>query len=160
MRLRLAKPAFPCSSTYSAEWMFDTVMRPNVLWLAEWASQVVPLHEGMRILGLGCGKAASSIFLAKEFGVTVWAADLWIKSTDNWRRIEAANLADRVLPLHAEAHAVPFAEGYFDAILSFDAYHYLGTDDLYLGYLLANRRHCSPLGLRQISGPRSTRSKY
>jgi cyclopropane fatty-acyl-phospholipid synthase-like methyltransferase len=41
--------------------MFDTVMGPNVLWLAEWASQVLPLHEGMRILDLGCGKAASSI---------------------------------------------------------------------------------------------------
>jgi cyclopropane fatty-acyl-phospholipid synthase-like methyltransferase len=66
LRSRLAKPAFPRSSTYSAEWMFETVMGPNVLWLAEWASQVVPLHEGMRILDLDCGKAASSIFLAKN----------------------------------------------------------------------------------------------
>jgi SAM-dependent methyltransferase len=30
---------------------------------------------------------------------------------------------------------LPFAEGYFDAILSFDAYHYFGTDDLYVGYV-------------------------
>jgi cyclopropane fatty-acyl-phospholipid synthase-like methyltransferase len=111
------------------------MMGPNVLWLAEWASQAVPLHRGMRILDLGCGKAASSIFLAKVFDVVVWAADLWIKPTDNWRRIEAAGLTDRVLPVHAEAHALPFAEGYFDVILSFDAYHYFGTDDLYVGYI-------------------------
>jgi cyclopropane fatty-acyl-phospholipid synthase-like methyltransferase len=77
--------------------MLDTNMGPNVPWLAEWASQVVPLHEGARVLDLGCGKAASSIFLAKEFGVTVWAVDLWIKPTDNWERIEAADVSDRVL---------------------------------------------------------------
>jgi cyclopropane fatty-acyl-phospholipid synthase-like methyltransferase len=135
LRSRLAKPAFPRSSTYDAKWMLDTNMGPNVLWLAEWASQVVPLHEGMRVLDLGCGKATSSIFLAKEFGATVWAVDLWIKPTDNWERIKAADVTDRVLPLHAEAHALPFAADYFDAILSFDAYHYFGTDDLYLGYL-------------------------
>jgi cyclopropane fatty-acyl-phospholipid synthase-like methyltransferase len=135
LRSRLVKPAFPRASTYDAEWLFDTMMGPNVLWLAEWASQAVPLHRGMRILDLGCGKAASSIFLAKEFDVTVWAADLWIKPTENWRRIEAAGLADRVLPVHAEAHALPFAEEYFDVIFSFDAYHYFGTDDLYIGYI-------------------------
>jgi cyclopropane fatty-acyl-phospholipid synthase-like methyltransferase len=111
LRSRLVKPAFPRASTYEAEWLFETMMGPNVLWLAEWASQAVPLHPGMRVLDLGCGKAASSIFLAKEFDLTVWAADLWIKPTENWRRIAAAGLTDRVLPLHAEAHALPFAEG-------------------------------------------------
>jgi SAM-dependent methyltransferase len=135
LRSRLVRPAFPRASTYDAEWLFDTMMGPNVLWLAEWASHAVPLHRGMRILDLGCGKAASSIFLAQEFDVMVWAADLWIKPSENWHRIEAAGLADRVLPLHAEAHALPFAEGYFDAIVSFDAYHYFGTDDLYVGYI-------------------------
>jgi cyclopropane fatty-acyl-phospholipid synthase-like methyltransferase len=65
----------------------------------------------MRVHDLGCGKAVSSIFLAKEFGVTVWAARLRIKPTDNWARIEAADLTDRVLPQHAEAHALPFAKG-------------------------------------------------
>jgi cyclopropane fatty-acyl-phospholipid synthase-like methyltransferase len=42
-------------------------------------------------------------------------------------------VADRVFPLLAEAHAMPFAHGFFDAIVSMDAYHYFGTDDLYLG---------------------------
>jgi cyclopropane fatty-acyl-phospholipid synthase-like methyltransferase len=135
LRFRLEKPAFPRSSAYSAEWLFDTMMGPNVLWLAEWASRAISLRPGMRVLDLGCGKAASSIFLAKEFGVTVWAVDLWIKPSDNLQRIEAAGLADRVMPIYAEAHTLPFAEDYFDAIVSFDAYHYFGTDDLYLGYV-------------------------
>ena len=43
-------------------------------------------------------------------------------------------LQDKVFPIYAEAHALPYAEGFFDAALSMDAYHYFGTDDLYLGY--------------------------
>jgi len=135
LRRRLAKPAFPRASTYDPQWVFEAMMGPNVLWLAEWASQAVPLSRGMRILDLGCGKAASSIFLAKEFDVTVSAVDLWIQPTENWKRIEAAGMADRIVPVHAEAHSLPFADGYFDAIFSFDAYHYFGTDDLYIGYI-------------------------
>jgi SAM-dependent methyltransferase len=88
----------------------------------------------MRVLDMGCGKAVSSVFLAKEFGVQVWATDLWIGATENWQRVTDAGAADRVFPIHAEAHALPFAEGFFDALVSMDAYHYFGTDDLYLGY--------------------------
>lgn len=43
-------------------------------------------------------------------------------------------LEDSVFPVHAEAHTLPFAEGFFDALVSMDAYHYFGTDDLYLDY--------------------------
>ena len=46
-----------------------------------------------------------------------------------------ANLQNQVFPIHAEAHALPFASDFFDTLLSFDAYHYFGTDDLYLGYV-------------------------
>lgn len=45
------------------------------------------LKPGMRILDMGCGNALTSIFLAKEFGVTVFANDLWVSPTDNWKRI-------------------------------------------------------------------------
>lgn len=134
-RARAANPAFPRASTYDPRFQLETMMGPNVLWLAEWASGALELGPGTRVLDLGCGKAASSIFLAREFGGTVWAADLWIPPTENLARIEAASLADRVFPIKAEAHALPFAEGYFDVIVSFDAYHYFGTDDLYVGYI-------------------------
>ena len=51
------------------------------------------LWAGMRVLDLGCGRAASSIFLRREFGVQVWATDLWISPTENWQRIQAAGVA-------------------------------------------------------------------
>ena len=125
---------FPRSASYDPEWVFENLMGPNVLWLTEALSQVMDLKPGMRVLDMGCGRAVSSIFLAKEFGLQVWATDLWISASENWQRVSAAGLANQVFPIHAEAHALPFAAGFFDALLSLDAYHYFGTDDLYLGY--------------------------
>jgi cyclopropane fatty-acyl-phospholipid synthase-like methyltransferase len=96
---------------------------------------------------MGCGRAISSIFLAKEFGVQVWANDLWISASDNWGRIREAGVADRVFPIHAEAHALPYAHGFFDAAVSLDAYHYFGTNDLYLGYYKRFVREGGQIGI-------------
>jgi cyclopropane fatty-acyl-phospholipid synthase-like methyltransferase len=46
-------------------------MGPNVLWLTEFVCEAMDLRAGMRVLDLGCGKALSSIFLAREFAVQV-----------------------------------------------------------------------------------------
>ena len=126
-------PEYPRSSHYDLHWMMENSMGPNAVWLAEGLAQVMDLKSGMRTLDMGCGKALSSIFLAKEFGMHVWANDLWIDATENWKRVCEAGLEDRVFPLHADAHALPYADAFFDAILSLDAYHYFGTDDLFLG---------------------------
>lgn len=131
----LTREDFPRSASYDPVWMLENLMGPNAIWLAEALSQVLELQAGQRVLDLGCGKAISSIFLAREFQLQVWATDLWINASDNWQRICTANLQQQVFPIHAEAHTLPFAHGFFDALLSFDAYHYFGTDDLYLGYV-------------------------
>jgi SAM-dependent methyltransferase len=109
-------------------------MGPNVLWLTEWLCERMDLKPGMRVLDMGCGKSYSSIFLAREFGVQVWANDLWISASENWQRVREAGLEDSVFPIHAEAHDLPYAEGFFDAMVSLDSYQYYGTDDLYLTY--------------------------
>ncbi|MFI5732721.1 SAM-dependent methyltransferase [Kribbella sp. NPDC051587] len=114
--------------------MVDGGMGPNPVWQAEALSEVMSLEPGMRVLDMGCGTALSSVFLTKEFGVEVWAADLWVKPDENLRRVEEAGVVGRVHPISTEAHALPFAEGFFDALVSIGAYHYFGTDDLYLGY--------------------------
>jgi cyclopropane fatty-acyl-phospholipid synthase-like methyltransferase len=126
---------FPRSATYDLEWMLENQMGPNVLWLTEALAQSMALEPGMRVLDLGCGRAISSIFMAKEYDLQVWATDLWVKAGENWGRVCAADVERQVYPIHAEAHSLPFAEAFFDAIVSMDSYHYFGTDDLYLGYL-------------------------
>ena len=128
--------AFPLSSKYDAEWVITNEMGPNALWLTEWLGGAMELKAGMRVLDMGCGKGMSSVFLAREYGVQVWANDLWISAGENWQRVRAAGVQDRVFPIHAEAHALPYAEEFFDAIVSLDSYHYYGTDDLYLQYFV------------------------
>ena len=124
---------FPRSAKYDPGWVIENMMGPNVLWLTESLTQVMDLEPGMRVLDMGCGRAISSIFLAKEFDLQVWATDLWIRASDNLERVRAAGLDKHVFPVHAEAHSLPFADEFFDAIVSMDSYHYFGTDDLYLG---------------------------
>ena len=125
--------AFPRSAKYDTEWIINHMMGPNALWLAESLSEVMNLKPGMRVLDLGCGSAISSIFLAQEFDLQVWATDLWVPASNNWERVREAGLEDRVFPIYGEARSLPFAAEFFDAIVSTDAYHYFGTDDLYLG---------------------------
>lgn len=127
---------FPRSSKYKSEWTFENQMGPNVLWLTEWLCEALELKSGMRVLDMGCGKAMSSIFLAQEFGVEVWANDLWINAADNWQRVCAVGLEKKVFPIHAEAHSLPYAKNFFDLIVSLDSYDYYGTDDLYLSYFI------------------------
>ncbi len=128
----LQNDRFPRSSKYERDWIFELQMGPNSLWLMEWLCGDMKLEPGMRVLDMGCGMAMSSIFLAREYGVQVWANDLWIQPTDNWERIEERGVGDRVFPIHAEANALPYADGFFDAIVSVDAYHYFGLDESYL----------------------------
>lgn len=124
------------SNDYDPDWVFANQMGPNALWLLESLTEVLPIEPGTKILDLGCGRAMSSIFLAREFEARVWATDLWIPAADNQRRIVEAGVDDLVTPIHAEAHDLPFADGFFDLVISIDAYQYFGTDDLYLGYLV------------------------
>ena len=151
---RLTLPHYPRSAGYDPAWMLGNLMGPNAVWLAEALSDVMELRPGMRVLDLGCGRAISSIFLARELDLRVWATDLWVKPTDNWKRIREAGVEDRVFPIYAEAHALPFADGFFDAAVSLDAYHYFGTDDLYLPRLA---RLVKPGGQMGIVVPGLTR---
>ncbi|PRY13683.1 methyltransferase family protein [Pontibacter ummariensis] len=126
---------FPKASHYDPDWVRKHSMGENVLFNLESLTKSLALKPGMRVLDLGCGKAISSIFLAKEFGVTVWAVDEAISASDNYQRICQAGCEAQVIPLEADARALPFAEEYFDAVIVVDSYTYFGTDEKYLPYI-------------------------
>ena len=96
---------YPRSSSYDADWLLARDMGPNPLWLLEDLARDLVLRPGMRVLDLGSGKGATSVFLAKEYGVQVWAADLWVEPTDAAAHIDR----DDVVTLKAEAHTLPVA---------------------------------------------------
>ncbi len=48
-------------------------------------------------------------------------------------------LDDMIIPVHAEAHDLPYAQEFFDAAISIDAYHYFGIEPDYL------EKHFAPL---------------
>jgi SAM-dependent methyltransferase len=134
IRQLLTHEGFPRSAGYDPLWVAQNAMGPHPLVLTEWACQKLELRPGDRVLDMGCGKALSSVFLAKEFGVEVWATDLWITADDNLARLREMGVDDRVFPIHADARNLPFAAEFFDAIVCVDSYFYYGTDERYLSY--------------------------
>lgn len=146
----LLSARFPRASTYHPDWLRAGCSgAANPLWLTEWLGEALVLRPGLRVLDLGCGRALSSIFLRRTFGVEVWAADLWFDPSENLRRIRDAGVADGVFPLRVDARVLPFAAEFFDAIVSIDSYFYYGTCDLYLNTLA---RHLKPGGTIGIAG--------
>jgi cyclopropane fatty-acyl-phospholipid synthase-like methyltransferase len=147
---QLVSERFPRSSKYHPEWITGSVSGgANSLWLTEWLASALDLKPRMRVLDLGCGRASSSIFLHHEFGVQVWAVDLWNNCSENLERIQDAGVEDCVFPLQVDARALSFATEFFDAIVSIDSFPYYGTDDLYLSQLA---QFVKPGGVIGIAG--------
>ena len=97
---------FPRSAAYDESWVTENRMGPNVLWLAESLAERMQLKAGARVLDLGCGKAISSVFLAREFGVEVWASFVLtvvhgfffaFKIREGWVRLAAEAYAQQLL---------------------------------------------------------------
>ena len=93
------KEKYPKSSKIDIAWMKNNEMGPNSVWLMEYLTNELTINSDMKVLDLGCGKAMSSIFLAKEYGVKVWAFDLWISPTDNYTTIIEDKVDDLLYPI-------------------------------------------------------------
>ena len=134
----LKDPRYPRTARYNPDWLVSLDMGCPTYWLLESLCQELDLKPGMRVLDLGCGKASSSIFLAREFGVLVWAVDLQISPSENWQRICEAGLEHQIFPLRAEARNLPLADQFFDAVIGVNSLFFFATEDLYLRFRLIN----------------------
>ena len=138
------------TAKYDKVFLSQNMMGPNSMLILEELLGDGLLEKGMRVLDLGCGNALTSVFLAKEYGVQVFAVDLWVSATDNLKRLEEMKVDELVVPIHADANELPFAENYFDAVISVDAYHYFGNND---GYFEKLRRLLKQDGLVALAFP-------
>ncbi len=134
----LNDPRYPRTGRYDPDWLVSLDMGCPTFWLLETLCQELDLRPGMRVLDLGCGKASGSIFLAKEFGVQVWAVDLQVSPSENWQRICEAGLENQIFPLRADARNLPFADQFFDAVIGVNSLFVFATEDLYLRFRLIN----------------------
>ena len=109
-------------------------MGPNPLKLTEELHIAHNIPENALVLDLGSGNGLTSVFLAKEYGFRLIAADLWSDPTENKRFFDKMGMTEeRIMPIKADATALPFAHETFDAVVSIDSYNYFGRDDNYLG---------------------------
>ena len=79
----------------------------NSLWLTEWLTSECKIEPGMRVLDLACGYAMSSVFLAGEFGVQVWAADPWHDPSENFRLFKEFHVQENARAVRRDA-ALPY----------------------------------------------------
>ena len=121
------------SERYNApEWMAK-IMGPNPIKLEEELLRGHRIPGGAVVCDLGSGQGLTSVFLAREYGFTVYAADLWSDPEENRRFFDALGLdRKQIIPVKADAAALPFEKEFFDAVVSVDSYNYFGRDARYL----------------------------
>ena len=144
---------FPKTNHFDTEIVRSKIMGPNTLKLCEELIDGADVPTGSVVLDLGSGCGISSAMLAREYGLVTYAADLWSDPSDNMRFLESLGLTNReVIPMKVDATALPFAQGFFDAVVSVDSYNYFGRDPNYLGECLLPYVKCGGLILLAIPG--------
>lgn len=121
------------SEKYSTPALQAKIMGPNPIKLEEelLLDHQIPAHAV--VCDLGSGQGLTSVFLAKEYGFTVYAADLWSDPAENRAFFDAMGLDRRqIIPVKADATDLPFEKNFFDAVVSTDSYNYFGRDGRYL----------------------------
>ena len=124
---------YPKSQAYSTVELMSKIMGPNPVKLMEELLTGHRIPRGSRVCDLGSGQGLTSVFLAREYGFTVYAADLWSEPEDNQKFFDQMGLSrEQIIPVKADATDLPFEKEFFDAVVSVDSYHYFGRDESYL----------------------------
>ncbi|MBD9224059.1 MAG: class I SAM-dependent methyltransferase [Clostridiales bacterium] len=121
------------SEKYNTPALQAKIMGPNPIKLEEelLLDHQIPAHAV--VCDLGSGQGLTSVFLAKEYGFTVYAADLWSDPAENRAFFDAMGLDRRqIISVKADATDLPFEKNFFDAVVSTDSYNYFGRDERYL----------------------------
>ena len=121
------------SEKYSTPALQAKIMGPNPVKLEEELLLDHKIPEGAVVCDLGSGQGLTSVFLAKEYGFTVYAADLWSDPEENRAFFDEMGLTrEQIVPVKADAENLTFEKEFFDAVVSIDSYNYFGRDSRYL----------------------------
>ena len=118
---------------YNNELINQKIMGPNPLKLEEELMKDNKIKAGSVVMDLGSGQGITSVFLAKEYGFKVYAADLWSEPKENQEFFEQMGLnKENIIAVKADATDLPFEKEFFDAVVCTDSYNYFGRDEKYL----------------------------
>lgn len=121
------------SQKYNTPELLAKIMGPNPFKLQEELLLNHKIPAGSLVCDLGSGQGLTSVMLVKDYGFTVYAADLWSEPEENRKFFDEMGLTcEQVIPVKADATAFPFEKGFFDAVVSTDSYNYWGRDPEYL----------------------------
>ena len=121
------------SKKYETPELMAKIMGPNPIKLEEELLSDNKIPAGSVVCDLGSGQGLTSVFMAKEYGFTVYAADLWSDPAENSVFFEKMGISSgEVIPVKADAENLPFEKSFFDAVVSIDSYNYFGRDPKYL----------------------------
>ena len=124
---------YPKSEKYMRDELMKYIMGPNPLKLCEELLGGHQIPAGARVMDLGSGEGLTSAFLAKEYGFTVYAADLWSDPESHYPLFESFGLSrEQCMPVKADANDLPFEREFFDSVVCVDSYNYFGRDPAYL----------------------------
>ena len=124
---------YALSLKYDTPQLRAKMMGPNPIKLEEELLKYCNIPSGATVCDLGSGQGLTSVFLAKEYGFTVYAADLWSDPAENRVFFDAMGVSrSQIIPVKADAQALPFQKNFFDAVVSTDSYNYFGRDPRYL----------------------------
>ena len=126
---------FPKANSFDSSLVASTIMGPNPLKMCEELLVDAPEPAGSIVCDLACGCGITSVMLAKHFGFTTYAVDLWNEAETNQEFFASQGLTtDQIVAVKADAsQGLPFSEGFFDAVVCIDSYNYFGRDPRYLG---------------------------
>lgn len=96
------------SKAYDTPALQSKIMGPNPVKLEEELLVDHRIPAGAVVCDLGSGQGLTSVFLAKEYGFTVYAADLWSDPQENRVFFCEMGLTDeQIIPVKADATDLP-----------------------------------------------------
>lgn len=121
------------SEKYNTPELQSKIMGPNPIKLEEELLLDCKIPAGSVVCDLGSGQGLTSVFLAKEYGFTVYAADLWSDPDENRKFFNSIGLSrEQIVPVKADATDLPFEKDFFDGLVCVDSYNYFGRDKSFL----------------------------
>ena len=99
------------SEKYNTPSLQAKIMGPNPIKLEEELLLHHKIPERSVVCDLGSGQGLTSVFLAKEYDFTVYAADLWSDPEENQRFFDSMGVnREQIIPVKADAVALPFVK--------------------------------------------------